>query len=126
MEKILHHAVELSAGFVIPALELIGIAIIVIGTLKALFTLITNGFNFHDSHIKIVLGEALALSLEFKLGSEIIKTVVVRDMQELLILGIIVVLRVMLTFVIHWEVAQAGEKHSNISDLLSNKKNNNL
>ncbi|HCW22328.1 MAG TPA: hypothetical protein DGX96_01255, partial [Lachnospiraceae bacterium] len=41
---------------------------------------------------------------EFKMGGEVLRTVVVREWSELGILGAIIVLRAMLTFLIHWEI----------------------
>ena len=55
-------------------------------------------------HVRLVLAQGIALGLEFKLGGEVLRTVVVRDWQELGILGAIIVLRAILTFVIHWEI----------------------
>ena len=57
-----------------------------------------------ESNIKIDLGNWLALGLEFKMGAEIIKTVVARDLQELAILGVIIGLRAVLALLIHWEI----------------------
>lgn len=111
MEQILHNILSSVAPIIITALELIGIAIIAFGSLAALYNFAKNKFDLRENKTKIILGEALALGLEFKLGSEIIKTVIVRDLNELIILGIIVVLRVVLTFVIHWEVKQANLPH---------------
>lgn len=107
MESILHNLVLTLGTITMYALEVIGIVIIIYGTISALINFTKHRFDLRENKTKIILGEALALSLQFKLGSEIIKTVIVRDLNELLILGIIVVLRVALTFVIHWEVQQA-------------------
>ena len=38
------------------------------------------------------------------MGGEVLRTVVVREWSELGILGAIIVLRAMLTFLIHWEI----------------------
>ena len=46
----------------------------------------------------------IPLALEFKMGGEVLRTVVVREWSELGILGAIIVLRAMLTFLIHWEI----------------------
>ena len=48
--------------------------------------------------------QGIALALEFKMGGEVLRTVVVREWSELGILGAIIVLRAMLTFLIHWEI----------------------
>ena len=50
------------------------------------------------------LAQGIALALEFKMGGEVLRTVVVREWSELGILGAIIVLRAMLTFLIHWEI----------------------
>lgn len=96
---------EFIANFAVVSLELIGILVIIIGTVK---TLIDNFAklirkNSHRS-IKMDLAQCLALGLEFKMGAEIIKTVLVRDLNELIVLAFIIVLRAGLTFLIHWEI----------------------
>jgi len=52
----------------------------------------------------IELGRALALGLEFKMGAEIVNTVIVREIRELLILGLVILLRAILAILIHWEI----------------------
>ena len=44
--------------------------------------------------------------LEFKMGSEILRTVVVREWKEIGIVAGIIVLRAALTFLIHWEIKE--------------------
>ena len=56
--------------------------------------------------------QGIALSLEFKLGSEVLRTVVVRDWSELGILGAVIALRGALTFLIHWEIKNEETKMS--------------
>lgn len=109
MGEFLGTLVSAIAPIVTHFLELIGILIIAYGSLRALWIFIKEGLSFQNKYVKITLGEALALSLEFKLGAEIIKTVIVRDLNELVILAFVVVLRIALTFVIHWEVKMANE-----------------
>lgn len=111
MQEILHLIIQVVAPVITGLLELIGIVIITVGSIRALVRWFTMGFSLHDPTTKIILGESFALALEFKLGSEIIKTVLVHDIQELIVLGVIVFLRVVMTFVIHWEVEQAGGAH---------------
>ena len=52
----------------------------------------------------IDLGKALSLALEFKMGAEIIKTVIIHNLNELAILGIVIIIRALLAFLIHWEI----------------------
>lgn len=107
MLAVLEYLEETLSPIVVHSLELIGILIIIYGSIKALTIFFKDGMDLSNSLVKITLGEALALSLEFKLGAEIIKTVIVRDLNELIILGFVVVLRIVLTILIHWEVKQA-------------------
>lgn len=107
MLEFLQFIEESFSPIVVHTLELIGIFIIVFGSSKSLIIFFKSGMDLNNSLVKITLGEALALSLEFKLGAEIIKTVIVRDLNELIILAFVVVLRIVLTLLIHWEVKQA-------------------
>ena len=98
---------------VIHLLEGFGIFIIIFASIKAFYKYAISFFNFNDDTIKIELAKALALGLEFKLGSEILKTVLIRSLDEMYILGAIIFLRVILTFVIHWEI-EKDTKHCNL------------
>ena len=57
-----------------------------------------------DSHVRLTLAKGIALALEFKLGGEVLRTVIVREWSELAILGAIIALRGALTLLIHWEI----------------------
>lgn len=46
----------------------------------------------------------LAFALEFKLGGEILRTVITKNMNELYMLGAVILLRSFLTLVIHYEI----------------------
>ena len=81
-------------------LELFGICVLVATALKCFWMWI-----HHDrDHLRLILAQGIALGLEFKMGGEVLRTVVVRDWEELGILGAIIVLRGLLTFLIHWEI----------------------
>ncbi len=99
-EHILHNIAEVSAL----TLEFIGVAIIVVGSLKALTQLVRRLIRREPINIVIELGKTLALPLEFKMGAEIIKTVIVHDLTELAVLGIVILIRALLAFLIHWEI----------------------
>jgi len=100
-------------------IEIMGIVVITIGACKAFFFYFVDSFKKSNHKIKIELGNSLALALEFKMGAEILKTVVVREMTELIILGVVIVLRAILAFLIHWEIKnekkEAGEEIAELS-----------
>jgi uncharacterized membrane protein len=105
VKDFLNPIAEISAS----VLELVGIIIIIVGSFRALLRLFKSMISKKGFHIVIDLGRALSLALEFKMGAEIIKTVIIHDLEELAILGIVVVIRALLTFIIHWEI-QLEEK----------------
>lgn len=96
--------IENIAHLVTYTLELIGILVIALGAFKSIYTHFTCVIKKKDTNIKIALGNCLALGLEFKMGAEIIKTVIARNMEELAILGVIIGLRAILAVLIHWEI----------------------
>ena len=100
----IENLLEVIIPYITGTLELIGVFIIIIASLKAVILLIKFRFNMENESIKLSLAKGLALSLEFKLAAEILKTVIVRNLDEFFILSAVVILRVILTFVIHWEI----------------------
>ena len=60
----------------------------------------------HRADTKSALARGLAMGLEFKLGSEILRTVIVRQWQEIGVVAGIIALRAALTFLIHWEIRE--------------------
>ena len=99
-ESVLHFVAE----FVVHTLELIGISIIIVGSIQAILRAIPVFKKKEVPNVIIGLGRALALALEFKMGAEIVNTVIIRDLKELLILGIVIALRAVLALLIHWEI----------------------
>ena len=102
---------------VIGIIELMGIFVIIVGSLKA-FVMYINSLIKHVHYpVKLSLGNALALGLEFKMGSEILKTVLIRQFDEIMILGAIIVLRALLSILIHYEVKNEKAHNKNISEI---------
>lgn len=80
-------------------LELFGITVLILSAIKCFIQWIR-----HDLNLRLNLAKGIALSLEFKMGSEVLRTVIVRDWSELGILGAVILLRGLLTFLIYWEI----------------------
>ena len=96
LEDIVHFAAQIG----ITLTEMAGIAILLITVVKAII-----GYFRKNEHLRLDLAEGIALALEFKLGGEVLRTVIVREWTELLILGAIIALRGALTLLIHWEIS---------------------
>lgn len=97
IELYLIYVVELCTIF----FELFGVIVLVYTALKCFILWIR-----HASTLRLDLAKGIALALEFKMGSEVLRTVIVREWSELGILGAIILLRGLLTFLIHWEIKQ--------------------
>ena len=95
LQQILNVIVE----FAILLFEYIGVGVILAAGVRGLVNYIAR-----NPKTRLVLAKGLAMGLEFKLGSEILRTVTVREMRELLFVAGIIVLRTALTFLIHWEI----------------------
>ena len=93
---------------IISMLELMGTIVILVAGIKAFYRYILSLFKAVNYSIKVDFAQALALALEFKLAAEILKTVIVRNFDEMYILAAIILLRAILTFVIHWEIKSDG------------------
>ena len=99
-ESVMHFIAE----FTVHTLELVGISIIILGSIRAIIQAISHIKKKNDKSVMIVLGRSLALALEFKMGAEIVNTVIIRDLRELGILAIVIALRAILAILIHWEI----------------------
>ncbi|MDD3421738.1 MAG: DUF1622 domain-containing protein [Methanocellales archaeon] len=80
-------------------LELLGIIVICYGVFICTLKLIRGFPSFSNE-----LASYLMLSLDYMLGAEIIRTVVARTIEELTIVGTIIVLRGALGYIIRQEV----------------------
>ena len=101
LDEILEYIVNLG----IVAFEFVGVGIIIFSGLNAIIKIIKN-----DKDVKIYLAKGLAMGLEFKMGSEILRTVIVREWSEIGIVAGIIALRAGLAFLIHWELREAEKE----------------
>lgn len=100
----LHHIIELVLPYFVFILEVIGAFIIFWTGIKAFWEYIQNTFMKKHLAIQTHLAKGLATGLEFKLGAEILKTVLVQDLDELIVLGAVFVLRALMSILIHFEL----------------------
>lgn len=95
LEDIVRYAAEIGIHLV----ELAGILVLLITAVQGVI-----GYFKKDPHIRLKLAQGIALALEFKLGGEVLRTVIARDWNELAILGAVIGLRAALTVLLHWEI----------------------
>ncbi len=107
-ENILHYTIELILPYIIGVLELMGIFIVTWSGLKAFWRYIRNTFWRKNHDLQYSFAKGLSTALEFKMAAEILKTVLVREMSELVILGAIIILRALVTILLKFEI-RAGK-----------------
>ena len=93
-------------SFMIPLLEMMGVLVVAVGAVQGFYKYLRSGFKADNTELKLGFAETLAMALEFKMGGEILKTVITKTIDEMWVLAAIIVLRAILTFVIHWEIKQ--------------------
>lgn len=89
LQMILHNAVHISQLI----LEVMGLVIIVWSCIYCFI-----GY-FHGAPVRLELAKRLALGLEFLMAGEILHTIIAEDVNELYVLGAIIVFR----FILGWE-----------------------
>ena len=90
---------DIVVNYLILVVECIGIIILIYAIVSAVIGLIRR-----QEHVRLKLAEGIALALEFKMGGELLRTVIVREWNELLIHGAIIILRSALTILIKCEI----------------------
>ena len=117
----LEHLNEFLIPCIIILAETMGILIIAYTLLKNFLVYILQLFHKHltnADHLQEDLAEGMSTALEFLMGAEILKTVSVPSMNDLIVLGCIILMRVALSLLIHFELNQEekrremAEKHS--------------
>lgn len=101
-------------------LECVGVAVLLFTAVKAIVNLFRRKGN-----VRLTLAEGIALSLEFKLGGELLRTVMVESWEELLTIGGIILLRAAMTFLIQWEIRieKRDEEHKKELEAASDQAN---
>ena len=108
----LENLVKWMAEYSIILFEVVGVVVIAVSGICGVVNYIRR-----DPLTRLKLAKGMAMGLEFKLGGEILRTVVVRDLSEIMIVGAIILLRAALTFLIHWEIK--NEEEDNEVNLLT-------
>jgi len=101
---ILERIMEWILPTIIAFCELVGVLVITISVIYAFVKYLKWLFAHEKNRYQYKLARGLAAGLEFKMAAEILKTVLVHDLEELLILGAVILLRAFLSVLIHSEM----------------------
>jgi len=111
--NVLEHIIEIVLPYIIAILEIMGILVVAWSGVHAFWEYIQNTFMHKRLDLQFHLATGLATALEFKMAAEILKTVLVRDLKELLVLGAVILLRAILSVLIHFEMKHAENDDEN-------------
>lgn len=102
----MHELLVQWASYVVPAIEAVGVAVVLWGSLEGFVRLLYRGWQVLTrqdavqelSRIRLAIGEKMVLGLEFFLAGDIIQTIVVPTWESLGILGGIVGIRTVIVY----------------------------
>lgn len=105
IETILHTAVH-TAQII---LESMGIIILLSGGVGCFIEYFATRKN-----VRLILAKRISLALEFLMAGEILHTIVAQDMQDLLVIGAIIIFRFILTWENSHEIKELEEEELSI------------
>ena len=113
----MHELIVIFINFSVPILEAIGVGLIIWGSMIAIFRLLKIEFknSFNDKliswqRVRTNFGQKMVLGLEFFLAGDIVTTIADPSSDALVQLGLIVVIRTVLSYFLVQEVAKYKEK----------------
>lgn len=107
----LHALLLIFVNYSILLFEFIGVTVILLSCFYGI-----KDYIRRDPDVRLNLAKGMAMGLEFKLGSEILRTVAVREFKEILIVASVIALRALLTFLIQWEITTEEREKRTIKD----------
>ena len=114
--NILHVAIETVLPYLISILEIIGIFVVFWSGLQGFWQYFQNAFMKKKFDLQYNLAKGLAMGLEFKMAAEILRTVLVQSLDELYMLGAVILLRAILSLLIHYEIGPAKKEKNGVKD----------
>ena len=102
--------------------ELVGALVIIVGALVCTVRYLQSLIKRKQLPIRLLLANQLSIGLEFMLAAEILKTVITdrTDIKEIVILISIVLLRIALTLLLHFEL-KSEEKQIEVREKINKK-----
>jgi uncharacterized membrane protein len=107
-------------SWIVPAIQAVGVAIVVWGVIEAIVALGRRGWQLATrrepnvglglGHIRITIGRKMVLALEFFIASDIIQTVVVPTWESLGILAGIVAIRTVVVYFLEYEMRHGASE----------------
>ena len=85
-------------------LELLGALVILYAAIVSLYKFFCLKFTRTSTEIRIRFGRGIAMGLQFYLAAEIFRLITIREYKDLAIVGVIILLHLVISVLISWEV----------------------
>lgn len=121
-ENFLETAINIALPYIINILEIMGIAVVTWSGFYAFYGYVRDIFKHKKGDFMLKFSEGLATGLEFKMAAEILKTVLIREMSELLVLGAVILLRAFLSVLIRFEMQHKKKERQQQINIENEKK----
>ena len=112
LEGYFHSIVNLGVIF----MEAIGAVIIIWTAIRCIADMTGKK---RDENFRIALAKGISLALEFKMGGEVLRTVLARDFVDLGIIGCLIALRAAMAILLHWEIKNEQKEEREAAELKS-------
>ncbi len=89
--------------YMISLLEIIGIFVVFVSGIRGFGQYVGNTFMKKTHDLEDNLAKGLAMGLEFKMAAEILRTVLIKSLDELYMLGAIILLRALMSLLIRYK-----------------------
>lgn len=104
---VIEHFVQDITKIMIVVMELVGLVVIVYSSIITLIRFFKLDYKQTSTEIRIRLGRGISFALMFYLAAEILRLILIREYKDLFIVGAIIVLHVIVTVLIAWEVSHS-------------------
>ncbi|SHJ69947.1 Uncharacterized membrane protein [Anaerobranca californiensis DSM 14826] len=102
--EVLHHLALDLTMLLILLLEILGAGVIIYVGIVSLFKFLSLKFCQTSTEIRIRFGRGIAMGLQFYLAAEILRLITIREYKDLAIVGAIIILHVIVSVLVSWEV----------------------
>ncbi len=104
---LIHHFVIDLTKLLMLLLELTGAAIIILVAFQTLCRFVRLKYRQTSTDLRIRMGRGIALGLLFYLAAEVLRLITIRDYTDLAIVSAIIVLHVIVSVLVSWEVGHS-------------------
>ncbi len=108
--NVLHIFIEKILPYMVYILEIIGIFVVFWSGISGFWQYFQNTFMKKKFDLQTNLAKGLAMGLEFKMAAEILRTVLIQSLDELYMLAAVILLRAVLSLLIHYEIRPKKSK----------------